>query len=111
MQFSLSVFDPESCETIVHNSLQRNELSTCLGLTNIKSEEPVLHALFQNFKTNIAEQVVSNQPKKEIITRNSEKASVVNNSNVTLETLKSKKSSAISWSHQILILFSYMSRC
>lgn len=45
MQFSLSVFDPESCENTSYNHLSRKNLASELNLTNDNPDEPLLHTL------------------------------------------------------------------
>ena len=44
MEFSLSVFDPETSEGITYNSKSRSNLASLLGL-NAGVEEPLLHSL------------------------------------------------------------------
>jgi len=45
MQFSLSVFDPESCENTSYKHLSRKNLASELNLTNDNPDEPLLHTL------------------------------------------------------------------
>lgn len=45
MQFTLSVFDPESCENTSYNHLSRKTLASELNLTNVNPDEPLLHTL------------------------------------------------------------------
>lgn len=45
MQFSLAVFDPESCESVTYQSINRVDLISKLQLENVDPEEPLLSAL------------------------------------------------------------------
>ncbi len=47
MQYSLAVFDPESCEGISYKSTSKSKLATELGLENVTGE-PLLHTLVTN---------------------------------------------------------------
>ena len=47
MQFSLAVFDPESCEGISYKSTSRSDLASELGIEDV-SGEPLLHTLITN---------------------------------------------------------------
>lgn len=47
MQFSLAVFDPESCEGISYQHISRTNLITELGLDSVDSEKPLLHELIK----------------------------------------------------------------
>lgn len=48
MQFTLSVFEPESCEKVSYTPLSRASLATTLGLKNSDPSEPLLHLLLRD---------------------------------------------------------------
>lgn len=45
MQFSLAVFDPESCEGVSYQPVSRTSLITELGLGSVDPEKPLLHEM------------------------------------------------------------------
>ena len=45
MQFTLSVFEPESCESVAYHTISRTALASQLGLDSINPEEPILQTL------------------------------------------------------------------
>uniref|UniRef100_A0A0P6GNS1 FGFR1 oncogene partner n=1 Tax=Daphnia magna TaxID=35525 RepID=A0A0P6GNS1_9CRUS len=49
LQFTLAVFDPETCESVSYKSMSRSDVASDLGLENISPEVPLLHALLTNF--------------------------------------------------------------
>lgn len=48
MQFTLAVFDPETCEGVSYKKRTRTDLACDLGLENVSPEVPLLHALVTN---------------------------------------------------------------
>jgi hypothetical protein len=48
MQFTLAVFDPETCEGVSYKNISRSSLAFELGLDNVNSDVPLLHALVAN---------------------------------------------------------------
>ena len=48
MQFTLAVFDPETCEGVSYKNISRSSLASVLGLDNVNSDVPLLHALVAN---------------------------------------------------------------
>nr|CAH0099665.1 unnamed protein product [Daphnia galeata] len=48
MQFTLAVFDPETCEGVSYKNISRSSLASELGLDNVNSDVPLLHALVAN---------------------------------------------------------------
>lgn len=65
MQYTISVFEPESSGGLVYQSMQRSELSSLLGLKNLSTEEPVLQTLLRSLKTQMSEQASASQTEKE----------------------------------------------
>jgi FGFR1 oncogene partner len=69
MQFTLSVFDPESCENTSYNHLSRKNLASELKMTNENPDEPLLHTLLtellqlKSTSPSAAESVVNNKEK------------------------------------------------
>lgn len=45
MQFTLSVFDPESCESVAYQHTTRTALASQFGLDSVKPDEPILQSL------------------------------------------------------------------
>ena len=45
MQFTLSVFDPESCEDVAYQHTTRTALASQFGLDSVKPDEPILQSL------------------------------------------------------------------
>lgn len=45
MQFTLSVFDPESCEEVAYQHTTRTALASQFGLDSVKPDEPILQSL------------------------------------------------------------------
>lgn len=48
MQYTLAVFDPESCEDISYKNISRSNLAAEFGLEKFNSEEPLLHSLIKS---------------------------------------------------------------
>ena len=48
MQFTLAVFDPETCEGVSYKNISRSHLASELGLENVNADVPLLHALVSN---------------------------------------------------------------
>lgn len=48
MQFTLAVFDPETCEGVSYKNMSRSNLAKELGLENVNPDVPLLHALVAN---------------------------------------------------------------
>ena len=48
LQFTLSVFEPESCENVSYTPLSRASLQSIFGLRNAVPSEPLLHSLIKN---------------------------------------------------------------
>ncbi|XP_046445641.1 centrosomal protein 43-like [Daphnia pulex] len=48
MQFTLAVFDPETCEGVSYKNMSRSNLASELGLENVNPDVPLLHALVAN---------------------------------------------------------------
>ena len=58
MQFTLSVFEPESCENVSYTPLSRTSLAATIGLKNPNPSEPLLHTLISS----IVKKKISNIP-------------------------------------------------
>lgn len=59
MQFTLSVFDPESCESVSYTPIARSELLTELGLTG--TEQPILQTVVAQLLKNSENHSKNNQ--------------------------------------------------
>lgn len=55
MQFTLSVFEPESCENVSYTPYSRTSLASILGIHNSDPSEPLLHTLIKNMKKETTE--------------------------------------------------------
>lgn len=82
MQYTLSIFDPESSQSIAYQSINRSDLAAQVGLNVLAQEEPVLQTILKVFKIEISKQSIVQSTCKETLTQ---KISPANRTNTNAE--------------------------